>query len=183
MGVIITHNDLTSLTTFLFILNLAIWLMYPGSLFLRFILGPHHQLSLVTLSKTTRAFNATWPPVRSIDKCCQVTSLSVERTDYHILLKASSCLMSLLSLRSVALAPLSERSGGLSFPEQKPQFSGSTSVEPCPVDSIQTSSICCKYSLSKRKQPSNPPKRTPCKVPLILSRLSKGCQYYRKEGA
>ena len=30
----------------------------------------------------------TWWPVFLIDKCCQVTSLSVERTDHHVLLKA-----------------------------------------------------------------------------------------------
>ena len=38
------------------------------------------------------AFNTTWPPILSIAKCCQVTSLSIERTDHHVLLKASSCL-------------------------------------------------------------------------------------------
>ena len=40
------------------------------------------------------AFNTTWPPVLSVDKCCQVTSSSIERTDHHVLLKASSCLRS-----------------------------------------------------------------------------------------
>ena len=44
------------------------------------------------------AFNTTWPPVLSIDKCCQVTSLSTERTDHHVLLKASSCLRCLLTI-------------------------------------------------------------------------------------
>ena len=43
------------------------------------------------------AFNTTWPPALSIDKCCQVTSLSIERTDHHVLLKASSCLRCLIS--------------------------------------------------------------------------------------
>ena len=42
--------------------------------------------------KQDHAFNTTWPPVLSIDKCCQVTSLSIERTDHHVLLKASPCL-------------------------------------------------------------------------------------------
>ena len=43
------------------------------------------------------AFNRTWPPILlSIDKCCQVTSLSIERTDHHVLLKASSCLRCLM---------------------------------------------------------------------------------------
>ena len=58
------------------------------------------------------AFNTTWPPALSIDKCCQVTSLSIERTDHHVLLKASSCLRCLIfelehlgssSLKSVEL--------------------------------------------------------------------------------
>ena len=42
------------------------------------------------------AFSMTWPPVLLIDKCCQVTSLSIERTDHHVLLKASSCLRCLI---------------------------------------------------------------------------------------
>ena len=42
------------------------------------------------------AFNTTWPPGLSIDKCCQVTSLSIERTDHHVPLKASSCLRRLI---------------------------------------------------------------------------------------
>ena len=48
------------------------------------------------------AFNTTWPPIFSIDKCCQITSLSIERTDHHVLLKASSCLRCLLSIKAVA---------------------------------------------------------------------------------
>ena len=46
------------------------------------------------------AFNTMWWPVLSIDKCCQVTSLSIERTDHHVLLKALSCLRSLLGTSS-----------------------------------------------------------------------------------
>ena len=42
------------------------------------------------------AFNRRWPPILSIDKCCQVTSLSIERTDHHVLLKTSSCLRCLV---------------------------------------------------------------------------------------
>ena len=38
--------------------------------------------------KHADVFNMTWPPFPSIDKCCQVASLSIERTDHHILLKA-----------------------------------------------------------------------------------------------
>ena len=30
------------------------------------------------------AFKPTWPPVLSVDKCCQVTSLSIERTAHHV---------------------------------------------------------------------------------------------------
>ena len=44
--------------------------------------------------KQDDAFNTTWWPVLSIDKCCQVTSFSIERTDHHVLLKASCCLRS-----------------------------------------------------------------------------------------
>ena len=43
------------------------------------------------------AFSTTWPPILSIDKCCQVTSLSIERADHHVLLKASSCLRCLFT--------------------------------------------------------------------------------------
>ena len=43
------------------------------------------------------ALNTTWWLVISIQKCCQVTSLSIERTDYHVLLKALCCLRSLFS--------------------------------------------------------------------------------------
>ena len=39
--------------------------------------------------KQDDAFNTTWWPVLSIDKCCQVTNLSIETTDHHVLLKAS----------------------------------------------------------------------------------------------
>ena len=42
------------------------------------------------------ACSTTWWPVLSTDKCCQVTSSSIERTDHHILLKASCCLRSLI---------------------------------------------------------------------------------------
>ena len=42
------------------------------------------------------AFNTTWPSVLSTDKCCQVASLSIEITGHHVLLKALSCLRSLL---------------------------------------------------------------------------------------
>ena len=43
------------------------------------------------------ALNTMWWQVLSIGKLCQVASLSTERTDHHILFKASSCLRSLLS--------------------------------------------------------------------------------------
>ena len=46
------------------------------------------------------ALDTTWPPVLSIDKRCHVTSSSIERTDHHVLLKASSC------LRCLILGPL-----------------------------------------------------------------------------
>ena len=35
--------------------------------------------------KRDDTFNKTWWPAFSIDKCCQVTSLSIERTDHHVL--------------------------------------------------------------------------------------------------
>ena len=57
-----------------------------------------HRLRIRHL-KQDDAFNTTWPPVLSIDKCCQVISLSIERTDHHVLLKASCCLRSLLPTR------------------------------------------------------------------------------------
>ena len=47
------------------------------------------------------AFITTRPPVLSIDKCCQVTSLSIEGTDHHVLLKASSCLRCLIGTLSM----------------------------------------------------------------------------------
>ena len=47
------------------------------------------------------AFNTMWPPILSIDKCCQVTSLSIERADHHVLLKASSCLRCLIATQNV----------------------------------------------------------------------------------
>ena len=47
--------------------------------------------------KEDDAFNTTWWPVLSIDKCYQVTSLSIERTVPHLLLNASCCLRSLIS--------------------------------------------------------------------------------------
>ena len=56
-----------------------------------------HWLGIRDL-KHDDAFNTTWPPILSIDKCCQVTSLSIERTDHHVLLKVSSCLRCLLTL-------------------------------------------------------------------------------------
>ena len=46
--------------------------------------------------KQDDAFNTTWWPVLSINKCCQVTNLSIERSDHHVLAKASCCLSSLL---------------------------------------------------------------------------------------
>ena len=42
-------------------------------------------------------FNRTWWPNPSVDKCCQVTSLSIERTNHQVLLKALCCLRYLLS--------------------------------------------------------------------------------------
>ena len=50
--------------------------------------------------KQDNAFNTMWWPVLSIDNCCKVTSLSVEKTEYHILFKASFCLSSLLPVKS-----------------------------------------------------------------------------------
>ena len=43
------------------------------------------------------AFNTTWPPVLSVDKCCQVTNSSIERTHHDVLLEASSCLRCLIA--------------------------------------------------------------------------------------
>ena len=42
-------------------------------------------------------FNKTWWSVLSIDKFVTWQHLSVERTGHHVVLKASSCLRSLLS--------------------------------------------------------------------------------------
>ena len=47
--------------------------------------------------KQDDAFNTMWWSVLSVDNCCQVTSLSMERTGHNVLLKASSCLRSLIS--------------------------------------------------------------------------------------
>ena len=44
------------------------------------------------------ALNTMWQPVLSIDKCCYVTSLSTERTDFQVQLEASSCLRSLFAV-------------------------------------------------------------------------------------
>ena len=46
-----------------------------------------------------RNLTQDWP-VLLIDKCCQVTSLSTERTDHHVLLKASCCLKCLICFYS-----------------------------------------------------------------------------------
>ena len=46
--------------------------------------------------KQDNAFNRTWWPVLSIDKLATWQHLSVERTDGHVVLKASSCLRSLM---------------------------------------------------------------------------------------
>ena len=55
--------------------------------------------------KQDDVFNTTWLSVLSIDKCYQVTSFSTERTDHHVLLKASCCLKSLiLTVRRLSLA-------------------------------------------------------------------------------
>ena len=43
------------------------------------------------------AFKTTWWSVLSVDNCCQVTSLSIDRTNHYVLLKASCCLRSLIS--------------------------------------------------------------------------------------
>ena len=45
--------------------------------------------------KQDDGFSTTWWSVLLIDKCCQVTSLSIKSTDHHVLLKASCCLRSL----------------------------------------------------------------------------------------
>ena len=50
--------------------------------------------------KQDDAFNRMWWPVLSTDKCCQMTSLSVEITDNNVLLKLSCCLRSLLRVSS-----------------------------------------------------------------------------------
>ena len=58
------------------------------------------------------AFNKTWLPVLSIDKCCQVTSLSIERTDHHVLLKASYCLRCVLRTLGVNRSKMSAHRPG-----------------------------------------------------------------------
>ena len=63
------------------------------------------------------AFDTTWPPVLSIDKRCQVTSSSIERTDHHVLLKASSCLRCLVN-KEIALGPVHMIAGQLIAPGQ-----------------------------------------------------------------
>ena len=49
------------------------------------------------------AFNTKWWAVLSTDKCCQVTSLWLEKTDLHVLLKAWYCLRSLLGYAGRAI--------------------------------------------------------------------------------
>ena len=62
----------------------------------RFICGLH---LVIRDLKQDDAFSTTWWPVPSIGKCCQATSLSIQRTYHHVLLKQSCCLRSLLSAR------------------------------------------------------------------------------------
>ena len=56
------------------------------------------------------AFNTTWPPVLSVDKCCQVTSLSIERADNHVLLKALSCLRCLMPFITLIMQACNDKS-------------------------------------------------------------------------
>ena len=68
---------------------------------------PTHRNRLVKSSlyrvKHDDVSSTTWWSVLSTDKCCQVTDLLIERTDHHVLLKASSCLRSLTKSYDVVL--------------------------------------------------------------------------------
>ena len=59
---------------------------------------------LGTLSKT----GVQWPVLSNV-KCCQVTSLSVERTDHHVLLKAACVESVVLCVPINACRPSNEK--------------------------------------------------------------------------
>ena len=89
------HRQIFSLFFRNQIQSIALYQLHNSQALLNLRHGYHSTRHL----KHDDAFNRTWPPILSIDKCCQVTSLSIERTDHHVLFKASSCLRCLVSSR------------------------------------------------------------------------------------
>ena len=102
--------------------------------------------------KQDDAFNKTSWPVLPIDKCYQVTNLSIERTGHHVLLMASSCLrysMHKVPIRELKQDDAFNKTSWPVLPVDKCYQVTSLSIERTGHHVLLMASSCLRYSMHK----------------------------------